>query len=116
MKTPIRTILMSTIVAMAAGSAAAASLGSATITVLHPYTLEPVPKVPVTIVRVFKPESLPPVYWTGRNGSVTLTNLEEGRYETFVSFNNIVSERVRFEVIMDYHPFVTVFFNPDINN
>jgi hypothetical protein len=112
-----RNILITTIAGLCtAAAASAASLGSATITVLHPYTLEPVPKVPVTVVAVIKPETKFSPYWTGRRGSVTITGLPEGRYEAYVNYNNIVSERVRFDVIADYHPFVTVFFNPDIDN
>ena len=99
-----------------AAALSAVGLGSATITVVHPYTLEPVPNVPVTIASVIKPETNRPLYRTGRNGSVTITGLPEGRYEAYVNYNNIVSERVRFEIIGDYHPFVTVLYNPDIDN
>jgi hypothetical protein len=91
------------------------SLGSVTITVLHPITQQPVPRVPVTVLAVIKPEGKPMVYWTGRNGSVTITNLPEGLYNTYVEYNNQVSETVRFEIIADYHPFVTLYFNPDID-
>lgn len=111
-----RNILITTVAGLCTAAASAASLGSATITVLHPYTLEPVPQVPVTIKAVIKPEAHAPIYWTGRNGSVTITRLKEGKYEAYVSYNNQVSEHVRFEIIADYHPLVTVFFNPDIDN
>lgn len=111
-----RNILITSVAGLCTAAASAASLGSATITVLNPYTLEPVPRVPVTVAAVIKPETKLPAYWTGRSGSVTITRLAEGKYEAYVNYNNITSERVRFEIIADYHPFVTLFFNPDIDN
>jgi hypothetical protein len=116
-----KTILAATTaLTLAAGTVAWApsddlNFGSCTITVLHPITRLPVPNIPVTLLAVIKPEAAAPIYWTGRNGSVMVTNLREGFYDTFVSYNNQVSETVRFEVIGEKHPMITLYFNPDID-
>ena len=38
-----------------------------------------------------------------------------GNYIAYVYFNNILSEPVEFVIIQDYHPFVRLSFNPDID-
>lgn len=98
-----------------AGGGNSDGLGSATVTVVRPGSRHPVPGVPVTLLSVLDPEGKPVVYRTGRSGSVTIVGLQEGAYETYVSYNNQTSEHVRFEIIADYHPFVTLYFNPDID-
>ncbi len=93
---------------------APSSMGTATVTVLHSLTFEPLPGLPVTVQRLDIPESTAHVFWTDRNGRALIRGLEDGFYVVFVDHNGRRSDPERFEIIGDYHPFVTLFFNPDI--
>ncbi len=91
--------------------------GTATVTVLHSLTEEPLPGMPVTVRPVYKPETKAPIFVTNKNGQALIRGLDEGRYEVYVFYNNNMSETGRFEITGDdSHPFVTIHFNPDINN
>jgi hypothetical protein len=123
MKTATSTILFSSILAFASAASGPASpvisgtggFGTATVTVLHSVTNQPLARMPVTVRSVISPDSVGAIYWTDRNGNALITNLLDGRYEAFVDFNNNVSEVVRFEIIGDFHPHVVIHFNPEID-
>ncbi len=98
----------------------AAALGSATAEVRHLVTGRPLAGMPVHVILIIPPDGVPgepQVFTTGRDGRALLSPLEDGSYEVYVEYNNQRS-RSEFFVIdgnIDYHPFVTLHFNPDID-
>ncbi len=98
----------------------AAALGSATAEVRHLVTGQPLAGMPVHVILIIPPDGAPgepQVFRTGRDGRALLSPLEDGSYEVYVEYNNQRS-RSEFFVIdgtTDYHPFVTLHFNPDID-
>jgi hypothetical protein len=104
----------------APGGADPAAWGSATAQVLHELTREPLAGIPVTVVLVDAPadgSTTVRVFKTGPDGTAFLSPLEDGVYETYVDYNNHMSNIERFEIntVTDFHPFVTLYFNPDID-
>jgi hypothetical protein len=94
--------------------------GSATAQVVHPLTGRPVPGMPVYVVQIADPntDGAPTfVFKSGPDGSALLSPLAEGVYQTWVEYNNNMSNIAQFEIDgeTDFHPYVTLFFNPDID-
>jgi hypothetical protein len=103
-----------------AASTGVESLGSATAQVLHIVTGHPLAGMPVHVTRIDPPEgggggTL--VFMTGRDGRALMTPLDDGQYEVHVDYNNNRSNSEFFVIdgTTDYHPFVTLYFNPDID-
>lgn len=96
------------------------SFGSATAEVRHVFTGQPLAGMPVHVVRIVPPEGDAGgvrIFTTGRDGRALLSPLESGSYECYVEYNNHRSRSAFFEINADtdFHPFVTLLFNPDID-
>jgi len=101
-----------------AAAVAQDGFGSATVTVVHSETGKPLAGLPVTVQEVVTPDSDTGQTWvvmTDRMGNANFWTLPEGMYITYVYYNNVMSEPVAFEIIQDFHPFVLLSFNPDID-
>lgn len=98
--------------------------GSVLVTVIHPVTKERLVNLPVTV----KPDrkgmlvtSDPTanrywVLWTDKYGRADFWGIPEGFYVTYVNYNNVMSEMVKFEVVSGSKPpTVSLYFNPDID-
>ena len=101
-------------------SAGEGAVGSATAIVLHSVTSEPLAGVPVTVRFIVPGDGGTggmQVFVTGRDGSALLTPLEDGTYEVYVDYNNQRSRSAFFTIdgFTDFHPVVTLRFNPDID-
>jgi hypothetical protein len=92
---------------------------TATAIVLHSVTRQPLGGMPVFVIEVLTPEAIDPVrvFTTGPDGTVLISPLRTGVYSAFVFHNNNYSNVVTFEINADtdYHPIITLFFNPDID-
>ncbi len=133
MQSTLRTIATAGIITLAAGISGAARapvasgtpgpptpFGSATAEVRHILTGRPLAGMPVHVLLVIPPEGDPggvQVFTTGREGRAFLSPLESGTYECYVEYNNNRSRSAFFEINADtdFHPFVTLLFNPDID-
>jgi hypothetical protein len=133
MKTSSHALAICGILALSGGAVSAVAptwqddsqpgFGSATAYVVHPMTGDGLPGMPVTVIRIITPDpdttapGTPRIFTTGPDGSAFLSPLEDGRYEAYVDYNNNRSESVFFVINSDtdYHPVVTIFFNPDID-
>lgn len=94
------------------------SWGSATATVLHSVTGEPLAGMPVLVQQIIPPDAAAiMVFKTDRDGSAFLTPLFDGVYQVWVEWNNNMSNVEYFEIntATDYSPEVFLFFNPDID-
>ena len=94
-------------------------VGSATAEVYHSVTGKPLAGMPVVVRRVVDPEGAPSVdvFVTDENGRAFLFPLEDGVYDAYVEYNTYQSNVERFIIMTDadFHPVVTLLFNPDID-
>jgi hypothetical protein len=103
-----------------------AAVGSATALVLHPLTGEGLAGMPVVVRRVIDPSDALDATLEAITGSVFMTDefgrallfpLPDGVYDAYVDFNLHQSNVERFVILADtdFHPVVTLLFNPDID-
>ena len=88
------------------------------VRVRHSWTGEPLAGMPVILVALSTSsggDAAPKIYFTNIDGNVDIRPLKAGMYETYVSYNNIQSERVRFRLTSGQHGYVVLAFNPDID-